>query len=177
MQRKTLWGDAKSFWAPNTNPLVLVAPCSPTMSGGFPMEKLLALKSTIVGDTSDRELMYEWGPLAFVVLAPVLCLFVRLICCCEAKPKDGFKFGARTALRGVSIAIRADFRMGKMTKLTSLAKATTAAKMPASYNELGGFAKPTAAAMESGKAFDRARGTDIKVKAQAKSKNSPPGKK
>jgi len=91
----------------------------------------------------------HWMPLICTVVLPLLCFpFVAAGCC--GGGDDGsegkMKFGARTALRRIMMAVRADIRMGNDTKAAQLlAKAGfKGSKHAPSY------ARPTATAVEAG---------------------------
>jgi hypothetical protein len=82
--------------------------------------ELAALRTQLFADTPMEELLLEWLPLALAAVLPMVCLpFVAIGCCGKgSEDEDGAKlrFGERTALRKMLIAVRADIRMGIASK-------------------------------------------------------------
>ena len=60
--------------------------------------------------------LLNWAVLTFVAVAPLLCLPFVALGCCAKKETNMLKFGERTTLRKVFIAVRADMRMGLAVK-------------------------------------------------------------
>ena len=82
------------------------------------------------------------------------------------------KFGMRTAMRGVMLAVRADVRMGndsRHTKLLAVAGFKNAKNAP-------GFMQPTHNRLESGVAYANARKSPDQSRSKAEEKNIKTGK-
>jgi len=93
-------------------------------------------------------------PLLFVAVAPIICIpFVFLGICGQSEEEEGsIRFGMRTAMKGTMLAVRADIRMGRDSKQTSLLK-------KAGFKKGGPrWMQPTASAVEAGLAASRVRG-------------------
>jgi hypothetical protein len=84
----------------------------------------MEMRSILFGDTPLGELLVSWLPLFLCAVLPLLCMpFVALGLCGDAallgaKPR----FGERTVLRKVMLAVRADMRMGIQSKYSRFAK-------------------------------------------------------
>jgi len=105
----------------------------------------------IFGDTTLQSFLIDWMPLLLVVVLPVLCLpFVALGIC--GGLEGDMKFGARTALRKVSIAARAEVRMGIAGRQAALLK-------KAGFKTGGpSFMRPTSSAVQAGLEKNRVTG-------------------
>jgi len=105
-----------------------------------------AIFGTIFGMAPLGEVLKEWFAVSYVCFLPILSVLFYLVGCgCTAGDRD-LKFGARTAMRRVMIAVRAETRMNVASKYTKLLAATgykyTKGK--------AGYMQPTASALESG---------------------------
>jgi len=102
------------------------------------------------GDVTLKMLLWDWFPLTLCIIAPLLCIPFVLLGICGSSTSD-VKFGARTALRKISLAARADVRMGIASKHTALLRA-------AGFKHGGpSFMQPTANAVEAGLAYQNVR--------------------
>jgi len=105
-----------------------------------------AFIGTMFGMSPLGEVLVQWAPILYVSLLPVFSVLLYMLgCSCTSGERD-LKFGARTAMRRVMIAVRAETRMNQSTKYTKLLEATgyKYTKGKASYMQ------PTASALESG---------------------------
>ena len=152
---------------------------SPPQMGLLPetiTDALAGPVAPILGDTTLQSFLIDWMPLLLIVVLPILCLpFVALGICGGLEQE--MKFGARTALRKVSIAARAEVRMG----LAAGASRHAAILKKAGFKTGGpSFMKPTSSAVQAGlqknavtggkspdKSKDRAEELAIKGKAAA----------
>ena len=123
-----------------------------------------------IGDDVDMtvgDFVFNWLPLLLVNVLPFLCIpFYALGVClgCGPDPNDNegkLKFGMRHALKGLMIAVRADVRMGRESKHTSMLKKAGFKKGGPSWMH------PTSAALEYGTAAN-ARGGKAKDQSKAK---------
>jgi len=107
-----------------------------------------------VGELTVSELLLEWVPLMLACFLPLLCLpFVALGICGQESEEGGIKFGMRTAMKGMMLAVRADIRMGKDSHQTQLLKKAGFKKGGPSWMQ------PTSSAVEAGLAAARVRGS------------------
>ena len=101
-----------------------------------------------------------------VVVTPFLSIpFYALGVClgCGPDPNEGkLKFGMRHAFKGLMIAVRADVRMGRESKHTSMLKKAGFKKGGPSWMQ------PTSSALEYGTAGANARGGKAKDQTKAK---------
>mmetsp|Transcript_15465 Transcript_15465/g.39907 ORF Transcript_15465/g.39907 Transcript_15465/m.39907 type:complete len:157 (-) Transcript_15465:359-829(-) len=116
----------------------------------------------IVGNTSVYAMLIDWIPLALAAVAPLLCIPFVLLGICGQEEEGSLKFGMRTAMKGMMIAVRADIRMGRETATTTLLKKAGFKKGGPSWMQ------PTAAKLESGLAANRARGMKSPDQSKAK---------
>ena len=117
----------------------------------------------LVGDTVMSVVLLDWIPLLLAAIGPLVCIpFVMLGICGQEAEEGALKFGMRTAMKGMMIAVRADVRMGRETAQTTLLKKAGFKKGGPSWMQ------PTAAKLESGLAANRVRGS--KPTDQSKSK-------
>ena len=126
---------------------------------------------TAVGDTPLAVVLKDWVPLLACVVLPLLCLpFVALGCCGDRGPPE-VKFGARMALRKVSLASRTAIRMGHDAQYSKLLKS-------AGFSTTGpSYAKPTSSAVKHlDKASLAQREKNKAEEAAIKAKASPPKK-
>ena len=142
------------MWLPE-----FLRPADETSSGEF------------IGDNVDMtvgDFVFNWLPLLLVNVLPFLCIpFYALGVClgCGPDPNDNegkLKFGMRHALKGLMIAVRADVRMGRESKHTSMLKKAGFKKGGPSWMH------PTSAALEYGTAGANARGGKAKDQSKAK---------
>lgn len=97
--------------------------------------------------------MVETVPLLYVAVFPLFFGLLAVIGLCDCRSDGEYKFGARTVLRKVMIAVRAKERMGMDASNTKLLASIGFKK--------GGpkFMRPTASAIESGLAFQKVKGS------------------
>lgn len=144
-----------------------------------PVSELVPIAGKIFPTETLGYFILDMGPLLYVSLLPLFCGLLAFIGLCAPPDGEGrMKFGARTVLRRVMLAVRADTRMGMSSAQTKL-------YMKAGFKKGGpAFMQPTASALESGLAFNKAKGGKSadqskgkKEEAAIKNKTSPPTKK
>ena len=118
---------------------------------------------TLANGMSLGDALLEFTPLIYVTLFPLLAGLFALLGLCNLGDERSYKFGARTVMRRVILAVRAETRMGlesKHTKLMEKAGFSGAKGKPA-------FMQPTASAMEAGLTKARAAKSPDQSKAKA----------
>jgi len=125
------------------------------------------MSGAFIGDEMTvGDFVFNWLPLLLVNILPFLCIpFYALGVClgCGPDPNEGkLKFGMRHALKGLMIAVRADVRMGRESKHTSMLKKAGFKKGGPSWMH------PTSSALEYGTAGANARGGKAKDQTKAK---------
>ena len=129
--------------------------------------------SPITGETTLGVLLLDWLPLIAAAVLPVLCLPFVALGICGGGGEDGggkLKFGMRTALKGMMIAVRADIRMGNETKHTQLLKKAGFVKGGPSWM------KPTGARMQNLSAGARKSPDQTKAKMEEQAIKGKTGK-
>jgi hypothetical protein len=125
------------------------------------------MSGAFIGDEMTvGDFVFNWLPLLLVNILPFLCIpFYALGVClgCGPDPNEGkLKFGMRHALKGLMIAVRADVRMGRESKHTTMLKKAGFKKGGPSWMH------PTSSALEYGTAGANARGGKAKDQTKAK---------
>ena len=116
-----------------------VALASPVATGPTPLVQ--ALQGFTLGSA-----LLEFAPLLYVAVFPLLAAIFAVLGLCNTGGDRAYKFGARTVLRRVVIAVRAETRMGLETKHTALLKKAGFASSKGAPRHM----QPTASALESG---------------------------
>jgi len=142
-----------------------------------------AIVGTLFGMTPLKAVLIQWFPVFYVSIIPLFMFLLALVGCnCAIDERAGLKFGARTAMRRVMLAVRAETRMNQSSKYSKLLDATgyKFSKGKASYMQ------PTASALESGQVFnaskatkspDQAKGRSEEAAIKGSAKNLKKGKK
>ena len=92
-----------------------VALASPVTSG--PQVLVDVLQGFTLGSA-----ILDFAPLLYVTVLPLLAAIFAVLGLCNRGDDRTFKFGARTVMRRVMIAVRAEARMGLESKHTHLLK-------------------------------------------------------
>lgn len=110
-----------------------------------PVGDTIAPLGTIFPEWSLGSFLLEFGPLLYVTIIPLLAGLLAAIGVCAEPAERSLKFGARTAMRRVMLAVRAETRMGIDTKHTQLL-----AKAGFKNTKGPAFMQPTASAVDHG---------------------------
>ena len=119
-----------------------------------PVGDTLPFLGTLFPTESLGYFLLEFGPLLYVVFVPLLAGLMAAIGLCAGPDGRSLKFGARTAMRRVMLAVRAETRMGIDTKHTQLL-----AKAGFKNTKGPAFMQPTASAVQGGLDKAKARGS------------------
>jgi hypothetical protein len=113
----------------------------------------------------------EMVPILYVTALPLFLALLAVVGLCDCRSGGAMKFGARTVMRKVMIAARANARMGLGASNTKLLASIGFKK--------GGpkFMQPTASAIESGMAFQKAKGSKAPDQSKGKKEEAAIKKK